>query len=115
MQLKDGYGGGQRTKIKAMKLLENLDEFLLQMNLAYVEMQLSLQKWLREGCRYSVVFLERRTQVLRWPSTARTGDWQMKEASSRTLLLAISLTGLFLGIPLQVLCPIQIYRSTKSG
>lgn len=34
----------------------------------------------------------------------------MKEASWRTLLLAIFLTCLFLGIPSQVLCPIQIYR-----
>lgn len=42
MQLKDGYGGGQRTKTKAMKFLENLDESLLQMSLAYVEIQFSL-------------------------------------------------------------------------
>lgn len=91
---------------------ENLNEPLLQMSLAYVEMHFSLQKWLREGCRYSMVFLERRGQVLRWLSTARTGDRHMKEAFWRTLLLAIFLTGLLLGIPSQVLCPIQIYRST---
>lgn len=93
--------------------LENLNEPLLQMSLAYVEMHFSLQKWLREGCRYSMVFLEeRRGQVLRWLFTARTGDRHMKEASWRTLLLAIFLTGLLLGIPSQALCPIQIYHST---
>lgn len=65
-QLKDGYGGGRWTKTKAMKLLEN--ESLLQVSLAYVEMQCSLQKWLREGYSYSVLFLERWGQVLRWPT-----------------------------------------------
>lgn len=75
-QLKDDYGGGQWTKSKAMKLLEN--ESLLQVSLAYVETRCSLKKWLREGCSYSVVFLERWAQVLRWPTQSGqvTGRWK---------------------------------------
>lgn len=44
----------------------------------YVEMQCSLQKWLGEGCSYTMVFLERRTQVLRWPPQPGqvTGRWR---------------------------------------